>query len=66
MANINVAILGAPDFGKDLGKKGTASDLTFYNLKKHYSMHFLCSFPSWMQVKFTLAYRLYLELAAAF
>ncbi len=34
MANLNVAILGAPDFGKDLGKKGTASDLTFYNLKK--------------------------------
>lgn len=34
MANLNVAILGAPDYGKDLGKKGTASDLTFYNLKK--------------------------------
>lgn len=34
MANLNVAILGAPDFGKDLGKKGTVSDLTFYNLKK--------------------------------
>ena len=34
MANLNVAILGAPEFGKDLGKKGTASDLTFYNLKK--------------------------------
>ncbi len=34
MANLNVAVLGAPDFGKDLGKKGTVSDLTFYNLKK--------------------------------
>jgi len=34
MANLNVAILGAADYGKDLGKKGTASDLTFYNLKK--------------------------------
>jgi len=34
MSNLNVAILGAPDFGKELGKKGTVSDLTFYNLKK--------------------------------
>jgi len=34
MANLNVAILGAQDYGKDLGKKGTTSDLTFYNLKK--------------------------------
>jgi len=34
MANLNVAILGAPDYGRDLGKKGTVSDLTFYNLKK--------------------------------
>ncbi len=34
MANLNVVILGAPDYSKDLGKKGTASDLTFYNLKK--------------------------------
>ena len=34
MANLNIAILGAPDYAKDLGKKGTASDLTFYNLKK--------------------------------
>ena len=34
MANLNVAVLGAPDYCKDLGKKGTASDLTFYNLKK--------------------------------
>jgi selenocysteine-specific translation elongation factor len=34
MANLNVAILGEPDYAKDLGKKGTTSDLTFYNLKK--------------------------------
>jgi len=34
MANLNVAVLGSPDYSKDLGKKGTASDLTFYNLKK--------------------------------
>lgn len=34
MANLNVAIIGAPDYAKDLGKKGTTSDLTFYNLKK--------------------------------
>jgi len=34
MANLNVAILGAADYGRDLGKKGTVSDLTFYNLKK--------------------------------
>jgi len=34
MANLNVAILGSLDYAKDLGKKGTASDLTFYNLKK--------------------------------
>jgi selenocysteine-specific translation elongation factor len=34
MANLNVVILGASDYGKELGKKGTASDLTFYNLKR--------------------------------
>ena len=34
MSNLNVAILGAPEYGKELGKKGTVSDLTFYNLKK--------------------------------
>ncbi len=34
MANLNVAIIGALDYAKDLGKKGTTSDLTFYNLKK--------------------------------
>lgn len=34
MANLNVVILGASDYGKEIGKKGTTSDLTFYNLKK--------------------------------
>ncbi len=34
MSNLNVAILAPPDYSKDLGKKGTASDITFYNLKK--------------------------------
>ena len=34
MSNLNVAILGALDYAKDLGKKGTTSDLTFYNLKR--------------------------------
>jgi selenocysteine-specific translation elongation factor len=34
MTNLNVAILGALDYAKDLGKKGTTSDLSFYNLKK--------------------------------
>jgi selenocysteine-specific translation elongation factor len=34
MANLNVAIIGALDYAKELGKKGTTSDLTFYNLKR--------------------------------
>jgi selenocysteine-specific translation elongation factor len=34
MSNLTVAILALPDYAKDLGKKGTASDITFYNLKK--------------------------------
>lgn len=34
MANLNVAVLGPAGYAKDLGKKGTTSDLTFYNLKK--------------------------------
>src|SRR5512136_85313 len=34
MSNLTVAILAPPDYAKDLGKKGTASDITFYNLKK--------------------------------
>ena len=34
MGNITVAILGALDYGSNLGKKGTSTDITFYNLKK--------------------------------
>nr|WP_320162186.1 EF-Tu/IF-2/RF-3 family GTPase [uncultured Methanoregula sp.] len=34
MSNLTIAILAPPDYAKDLGKKGTASDITFYNLKK--------------------------------
>jgi len=34
MGNLNVAVLGPLGYAKDLGKKGTASDITFYNLKK--------------------------------
>jgi selenocysteine-specific translation elongation factor len=35
MPNLTVAVLAPPDFSKDLGKKGTTSDITFYNLKKN-------------------------------
>jgi selenocysteine-specific translation elongation factor len=34
MSNLTVAVLAPNDYAKDLGKKGTTSDLTFYNLKK--------------------------------
>lgn len=34
MSNLTVAVLAPPDYARDLGKKGTASDITFYNLKK--------------------------------
>ncbi len=34
MANLNVAVLGPLGYAKDLGKKGTVSDITFYNLKR--------------------------------
>ena len=34
MGNITVAILGALDYGSSLGKKGTSTDITLYNLKK--------------------------------
>jgi len=33
MANINVAVLGDPEFAKELGKKGTVTDFTIYNYK---------------------------------
>jgi selenocysteine-specific translation elongation factor len=34
MSNLIVAVLAPPDYAKDLGKKGTTSDITFYNMKK--------------------------------
>jgi selenocysteine-specific translation elongation factor len=34
MANIDIAILGPPGYAKEIGKAGTSSDITFYNLKK--------------------------------
>jgi selenocysteine-specific translation elongation factor len=34
MGNITVAILGALDYGANLAKKGTSTDITLYNLKK--------------------------------
>jgi len=34
MGNLNVAVLGPEGYAKSLGKRGTASDITFYNLKK--------------------------------
>jgi len=34
MPNLTVAVLGQPGFAKDLGKTGTVSDITLYNLKR--------------------------------
>jgi len=34
MSNLTVAVIAPPGYSKDLGKKGTTSDITFYNLKK--------------------------------
>lgn len=34
MPNLNVAVLGSPGFSKELGKKGTVSDVTMYNMKR--------------------------------
>lgn len=34
MSNLNVAVIGPLDFAKELGKKGTASDITLYDLKQ--------------------------------
>jgi len=34
MANLNVAILGPPGYAKEVAKKGTSTDITFYNLKR--------------------------------
>jgi len=34
MANLNVAVLGPQGYAKEIGKKGTSTDITFYNLKR--------------------------------
>ena len=34
MANLTVAVVGAPDYAKDLGKRSTASDMTFFDIKR--------------------------------
>ena len=34
MTNLNVAVLGCPGYSRELGKKGTESDITLYNMKK--------------------------------
>lgn len=34
MPNLNVVVLGAPGYAKELGKKSTTSDITFYDLKQ--------------------------------
>ncbi len=34
MGNITVALLGSLGYGNSLGKKGTSTDITFYNIKK--------------------------------
>lgn len=34
MSNLNIAFLGPEDLAKELGKKGTSTDISFYNLKK--------------------------------
>ncbi|MCU0861946.1 MAG: EF-Tu/IF-2/RF-3 family GTPase [Methanomassiliicoccales archaeon] len=34
MSNLTVAVIAPPDYAKDLGKKGTASDITLYDVKR--------------------------------
>jgi len=34
MANLNVVVLGPSGYAKEVGKKGTSTDITFYNLKR--------------------------------
>ncbi|MCX6653064.1 MAG: EF-Tu/IF-2/RF-3 family GTPase [Methanomassiliicoccales archaeon] len=34
MPNLSVAVIGPVDFAKDLGKKGTSSDITLYDVKR--------------------------------
>ena len=42
MPNLTVAVLAPNGYARDLGKKGTSTDITFYNLKKgHDTITFL-------------------------
>jgi len=34
MGNLIVAVLGAPGYSSSLGKKGTSTDITLYDLKR--------------------------------
>jgi len=34
MTNLTVAVVGSPDYAKNLGKKSTASDMTFFDIKR--------------------------------
>lgn len=34
MGNLTVAVVGSQDYAKELGKKSTASDMTFYDIKR--------------------------------
>ncbi|MEW5748650.1 MAG: EF-Tu/IF-2/RF-3 family GTPase [Candidatus Thermoplasmatota archaeon] len=34
MANLTVVVVGAPDYARDLGKRSTASDMTFFDIKR--------------------------------
>lgn len=34
MANLTVAVVGSPGYAKDLGKRSTASDMTFFDIKR--------------------------------
>ena len=34
MANLNAVVIGRKGYGREIGKKGTESDVTFYNFKK--------------------------------
>lgn len=34
MTKLNIAVLGCPGYSRELGKKGTESDITLYNMKK--------------------------------
>ncbi|MBT5642822.1 elongation factor Tu, partial [Candidatus Bathyarchaeota archaeon] len=34
MTNLNIAVLGSIGYSRELGKKGTESDITLYNMKR--------------------------------